>query len=116
MWLLILLLTCSLVASAQTPADTSFSTVTYIEVMPSASSRAIAAFTEYASGSSKQDGHIRLELFQQAGRSGRFVVIEAWRDQKAFDAREGSVQKQLLDRLQPIRVSDYDRRPYKTLT
>jgi quinol monooxygenase YgiN len=84
--------------------------------MPSASSRAIAAFREYEVGSTKQDGYVRFELFQQAGRSGRFVVVETWRDQRAFDTREGSVQKQLLDALQPIRVSDYDRRPYKTLT
>jgi quinol monooxygenase YgiN len=106
----------TLVAFGQTSTVTTFSTVTYIEVMPSSSSRAVAALKEYEAGSSKQDGYMRLELFQQAGRPGRFVVIEMWRDQKAFDARDGSVQKQLLDTLQPIRVSDYDRRPYKTLT
>ena len=39
-----------------------------------------------------------------------------WRDQKAFDARDAAMQKQLLDALQPIRVSDYDQRPYKTIT
>jgi quinol monooxygenase YgiN len=116
MWRLSLLSLLSLVALAQTPADTTFSTVTYTEVMPSASSRAIAAFKEYEAGSSKQDGYMRFELFEQASRPGRFVVIETWRDQKAFDTREGTVQKQLLDKLQPIRVSDYDRRPYKTLT
>ena len=116
MWRLSLLLMSSLLAAAQTPTDTNLSTVTYIEVMPSASSRAIAALTEYAAGSSKQDGYIRFELFEQAGRTGHFVAIETWRDQKAFDAREGTPQKQLLDKLQPIRVSDIDRRPYKTLT
>ena len=116
MWRLSLLLTFSLVAFAQTSTDTTFSTVTYIEVMASASSRAVAALKEYEIGSSKQDGYMRFELFQQASRPGRFVVIEMWRDQKAFDTREGTVQKQLLDKLQPIRVSDYDRRPYKTLT
>jgi len=116
MSILILLLTSVFVAPAQTPTATAFSTVTYIEVMPSASSRAIAAFTEYQAGSSKQDGYVRFELFQQAGRAGHFVVIETWRDQKAFDTREGAVQKELLNKLQPIRVSDYDQRPYKTLT
>jgi len=116
MAILSLLLTFLFVASAQNPPDTAFSTVTYIEVMPSASSRAIAAFTEYQAGSSKQNGYIRLELFQQTGRPGHFLVIETWRDQKAFDTREGTVQKQLVDKLQPIRVSDYDQRPYKTLS
>jgi quinol monooxygenase YgiN len=116
MSILILLLTSAFVAPAQTPTAAAFSTVTYIEVMPSASSRAITAFTEYQAGSSKQDGYVRFELFQQAGRAGHFVVIETWRDQKAFDTREGAVQKELLNKLQPIRVSDYDQRPYKTLT
>jgi quinol monooxygenase YgiN len=50
------------------------------------------------------------------GRPGHFAVIETWRDQKAFDAREAAAQKQFLDTLRPIRVSDYDQRPYKTLT
>jgi quinol monooxygenase YgiN len=116
MWRLSILLVFTLVAFGQTSTDTTFSTVTYIEVMPSASSPAVAALKEYEAGSSKQDGYMRFELFEQAGRPGRFVVIEMWRDQKAFEAREGTVQKQLLDKLQPIRVSDYDRRPYKTLT
>jgi quinol monooxygenase YgiN len=116
MWRFSLLLLCSLVAFAQTtPTDPTFSTVTYIEVMPSASQRAIAAFTEYAAGG-KHDGYIRFELFQQAARDGRFVVVETWRDQKAFDARDVGIEKQLLDKLQQIRVSDYDRRPYRTLT
>ena len=46
---------------------------------------------------------------------GHFAVVETWRDQQMFDARD-AVQKHLLDTLQPIRVSDYDQRPYKTLT
>ena len=104
-------------ARPEAPANTTFYTVTYAEVMPSSSSRAtaVAAFKEYQAAGRKQDGYIRFELFEQAGRPGHFAVIETWRDQKAFDARGEAVQKQLLDTLQPIRVSDYDRRPYKTL-
>jgi quinol monooxygenase YgiN len=55
-------------------------------------------------------------LFEQIGRPGHFVVLETWRDQAAFDARDAAVQKQLLTAFQSIRVSDYDQRPYKTLT
>jgi quinol monooxygenase YgiN len=102
---------------AGTPADTAFHTVTYVEVMPSSSSRstAIAAFKEYRTVSRKQDGNLRFELYEQVGRPGHFVILETWRDQKAFDGREVVSRKQLLDVLQPIRVSDYDQRPYKTL-
>ena len=102
---------------AGTPADAAFYTVTYAEVMPSSSSRAtaIAAFKEYGTASRKQDGNLRFELYEQAGRPGHFITVETWRDQKAFDARGVALQKQLVDTLQPIRVSDYDQRPYKTL-
>jgi quinol monooxygenase YgiN len=116
---LLLLLVSSLMASPILWAqNTTFHTVTYAEVMPSSSSRATAttALKEYQAASRRQDGYIRFELFEQADRPGRFVIVETWRDQKAFEAREGTVQKQLQDKLQPIRVSDYDRRPYKTLT
>ena len=38
-------------------------------------------------------------------------------DQKAFDAHgKAEHTKQMLSQLQPIRLSDYDQRPYKTLT
>jgi quinol monooxygenase YgiN len=34
----------------------------------------------------------------------------------ALDARDASAKKQLMEALQPIRISDYDERPYKPLT
>lgn len=54
-------------------------------------------------------------MFEQAGRPGHFVIVETWRDQTAIDAHAGAL-KQLRDALQPIRISDYDQRLYKTLT
>jgi quinol monooxygenase YgiN len=76
---------------------------------------AIAALKQYRDASRKEDGCVRLDLFEQVGRPGHFAVVETWRDQKAFDARGTAAQKQFLDTLRPIRVSDYDQRPYKTL-
>jgi len=96
--------------------DTAFHAVSYVEVMPSSRTPAVAAFRQLRDATRKQDGFVRLEIFEQIGRPGHFAVIETWRDQKAFDAREGAAQKQFLDTLRPIRVSDYDQRPYKTLT
>jgi quinol monooxygenase YgiN len=95
-------------------ADAAFYAVSYVEAMPS--SKAIAALTHYREASRKDDGCIRIDLFEQVGRAGHFAVVEAWRDQKAFDARSAAVMKELLDTLKPIRVSDYDERSYKTLT
>ena len=106
-------------AGAQTrdnaPADTAAYAVSYVEVMASAKAPAITALKQYRDASRKDDGFVRLEIFEQVGRPGHFAIVETWRDQKSLDAR-GPAQKQLLDALAPIRVSGYDQRPYKTLT
>ena len=48
--------------------------------------------------------------------SGHWVVLETWRDQKAFDARDAVPRMRLTEALAPIRISGYDERPYKTLS
>jgi len=103
--------------AAQAPAPTTFHSVFYIEVDASASSqsKAEAALKLYRDASAKEDGFEKLDLFEQAGRPGHYVAIETWRDQATFDKRSPAIEKQLVDTLQPIRTSDLDRRPYKTL-
>jgi quinol monooxygenase YgiN len=96
--------------------DARFYAAAYVEAMASTASKATALLKQYRDASAKQDGFISIEVFEQIGRPGHFAVFEVWRDQKAFDARNASVQKQVLDALQPIRVSDYDQRPYKTIS
>lgn len=105
-------------ARTDAPAPTTFHSVFYIEVDASTSSQATAekALRQYREASTKEDGFERLDLFEQAGRPGHYAGIETWRDQASFDKRTPAAQKQLQDTLQPIRVSDLDRRPYKTLT
>ena len=63
----------------------------------------------------KQDGSTSVEAFEQVGRPGHWVIVETWRDQKAFDARNASVQQRLIDSTKAIRVSGFDQRPYKTI-
>ena len=103
-------------ARADTPADAAFYTVSYVEVMPSSRAAAVAAFKQYRDANRNTEGYVRFELFEQVGRPSHFAIVETWRDQGAFDARAAAARKPLLDALQPIRVSDVDRRPYKTLT
>ena len=101
---------------AETPADPAFYAVSYVETIASAASEGIAALKQYRDASRTQDGFVRVDLFEQVGRPGHFAIVETWRDQKAFDVRSAAAQKALSDALTPIRVSDYDQRPYKTLT
>ena len=96
--------------------DTRFYAVSYVEAMASSTGKAIALLKQYRNASAKQEGLVSIELFEQLGRPGHFVLFEVWRDQKAFDASDAAVQKQLRDALQPIRISDYDQRPYKTIS
>jgi quinol monooxygenase YgiN len=119
----LLLITTTLVPSlfvGQTPVpapvDSVFYTVSYVETRADTIKAARAAFDGYRAASRKDDGLVREEFFEQTGRPGHFAVVETWRDQKAFETRSAGAQKQLVDALQAIRVSDYDQRPYKTLT
>lgn len=102
-------------APAAAATDFTYYAVSYVETTGSSIDKAAAALKQYRDGSRAHDGFMRAELFEQLGRAGRFAVVETWRDQKAFDARDGATQKRLLDALEPIRVSGYDQRPYKAL-
>ena len=113
--LLIALFLSATVAAQAPPADTTFYAVSYLETAASAERDATAALRAYRDAASKQDGCTAVEAFEQIGRPGHWVVIETWRDQKAFDGRDAAVQQRLLDGVKTIRVSGFDQRPYKTI-
>jgi quinol monooxygenase YgiN len=101
--------------SAQAPTDTTFYAVAYVETAASASRGAAAAIRAYRDATAKQDGCSAVDAFEQIGRPGHWVLVETWRDQKAFDARDAAVQQRLLDAIKDVRVSGFDQRPYKTV-
>ena len=103
-------------AQSDSPPDKTFYAVSYVETRASSTKAAVEALQKYRDASRRLDGFVRIEFFEQIGRPGHFVVLETWRDQPAFDGRDAAAQKGLLTALQPIRVSDYDQRPYKTLS
>jgi quinol monooxygenase YgiN len=114
-----LLLSTSLGAQTrgQESTDTAAYTVSYVEVLPSSRTATLADLKQYRETSRKDPGYVRMEFFEQAGRPAHFVIIETWSDQKAADAHGAAAHtKQLWSKLQPVRLSDYDQRPYKTLT
>ena len=105
------------VASGQSPpALGGVFAVGYVETRAAAVDAGRAALEAYRDARRQQTGCIAVELFSQTGRPGHFAVVETWRNQEAFDARDPAVKKQLMDALQPVRTSDYDERPYKPLT
>jgi len=113
--LLLFVLVMSGRAFAQTAPDTTFYSVSYIEVKPSARLNAIATLKGYRDLIHRDPANIGLGLFEQADRPGHFAIVETWKTQAAFDASTPQ-HKQLQDVLESMRVSAWDTRPYKTLT
>lgn len=102
--------------TTNTPAAGSVFAVGYVETRANETDAGRTALARYRATLERQPGCVAVELFAQKDRPGHFAVLETWRDQAAFDARDAAAKRQLMEALQPIRVSDYDERPYKSLT
>lgn len=107
-------------AHAQTPAvpavEGPLTAVAYVEVKAASAAAGSTALKQYRDAIGKASSSTRVELFEQVGRPGHFAIVETWRDQAAFDARDSAARSRLTDALAPIRVSGYDERTYRTLT
>ena len=85
--------------------------------MPASKAAAVNAFKQYRDTSRKEEGFVRFELFEQAGRPGHLALLETWANPKAMDTHAaGAAAKEWRMKLDPIRLTDYDQRPYKTLS
>jgi len=113
--LLLALVIASSSAFAQAPADTTFYSVSYIEVKPSSRAVAIGHLKQYRELVRRDSNNIRTELFEQADRPAHFLIVETWSTAAAFDAKAAQ-RKQLTDAIESMRTSGWDTRPYKTLT
>jgi quinol monooxygenase YgiN len=114
MLLALFFLLSSFVFGPQAPTDTAAYSVAYVEILPASKMAAVSALKQYRDMSRNDEGFVRLEFFEQIGRPGHFAVIEIWRDAKSLEAHLAAAHtRQFLTRLDPIRLSDYDRRPYK---
>lgn len=103
-------------APAPVPADPAYHAVAYVETASSASAAAARSLAAYRDATLRLDGAVRVDAFEQIGRPGHWVVLETWRDQKAFEARDAAPRTRLTEALAPIRISGYDERPYKSLS
>ncbi|HEY2380647.1 MAG TPA: antibiotic biosynthesis monooxygenase [Terriglobia bacterium] len=114
----ILLLLSIVLLRPQVPvADTTFYSVAYVDIAPSSRAAAIAGLKQYREASRKEPGFKRMEFFEQVGKPGHFLTIETWSSGKAFDTHAASQNsKDYRSKIDSMRLSDYDQRPYKTLT
>jgi quinol monooxygenase YgiN len=89
---------------------------TYVEVAPGAIPQALALLKALSTASRKEEGNLRAQVAQERDRPCRFVVIEAWKDQAAFEAhRKGKPYAEFNEKLGPIRNAPPDERVHNTL-
>jgi len=80
---------------------------TYVDVQPANTAHAIKLLTQYAKAG-------RIEMFQELFRQNRFVMIEAWQDDAAFQTHESAEDiVQFRSNLKAIHNSPYDQRVHQ---
>lgn len=76
-------------APAQPPAAPAIEgpiySVTYVEVLPTSRADGVALLRRYREATRQEDGNLRCELVSRIGQPHQLVILEVWRDQKAFE-------------------------------
>jgi quinol monooxygenase YgiN len=81
--------------------------VTYFEVGPASASTTVGLLRQFAAATRKADGNTGFVALQEIARSGRFAMVEVWRDKPAVDSHAAAVGG-LRDKLQPLFASPLD--------
>lgn len=101
---------------AQAPPVSTVYSVAYVDIVPASRTAAITAIKQYRDVSRNDGGFQRIEFFEQSGRPAHFCIIETWASNKDLDAHAASAHtKDFRTKIDSMRLSDYDQRPYKNL-
>ena len=101
---------------AQT-TNTAIYGVTALDVAPGAASQGVALLKQYRDGALKQAGNTGVTLLQEVDWPNRFIIVDAWKDQAAYDANEQAAHAaQLRDKLKALGGAPYDRRDYHVIS
>jgi quinol monooxygenase YgiN len=91
--------------------------VIYVEVLPTAVATGVAELKRYRDATLGLDGSLRCEVLQRIGQPHQLVVLEVWRDQKAFEARGADASaRQMRERIAAIRAAPTDERVHGALS
>ena len=89
---------------------------TYFEVGASSAKDGAALLTQYRDAARKEAGNMRADVASEIGRPNRFVVLEVWKDQAAFEAHGKSASTSAFrDKLKTIHGAPHDERVHNTL-
>src|SRR5262252_3604935 len=95
----IVAITFSPAASAQSSADAIYA-VTYLDVGSGAVPQGIELLKKYRELSRRDAANLEFTVLQETSRPNRFVVMEGWKDQAAFEVHDkGAAKAEFLDAL-----------------
>ena len=80
------LLPAAFIQTAQAQGAAPIFVATYFEVGAASAKDGAALLTQYRDAARKEGGNMRAEVAREVGRPNRFVVLETWKDQAAFEA------------------------------
>jgi quinol monooxygenase YgiN len=92
-------------ARAQTGTDPVFA-VTYLEVATTEVARGVELVKTFRDASRREAANLEFTVLQEMSRPNRFVIMEGWKDQAAFEAHDkGTAKSEFESALAPIRNS-----------
>jgi quinol monooxygenase YgiN len=95
-------------ARAQT-ADAVYA-VTYLDVGTTAVAQGAELIKKFRDASRREAANLEFTVLQETSRPNRFVIMEGWRDQVAFEAHDKGIAKAEFETaLKPVRNSPPDR-------
>jgi quinol monooxygenase YgiN len=113
---MILMLAAALLPAGAMAQEAVVYGASYVEVAPGATSQGVGLLKALAAASRTEDGNLRFQVVQEHERPNRFVVIEAWKDQAAFEGhRKGKAYAEFNEKLGPIRNAPPDERVHNAL-
>jgi quinol monooxygenase YgiN len=93
-------------APAQAQTGEAIHAVTYLDVSTDWVVQGAGLIKQYRDASAKQAGNLEFTALQEVNRPNRFVIVEGWKDQAAFDAHQKSADTALFNfTLEAIRNS-----------
>jgi quinol monooxygenase YgiN len=94
---------------AQTATDTVHA-VTYLDVGTTAMAQGVELIKKYREASRREAANLEFTILQETSRPNRFVIMEGWMDQAAFEAHDkGTAKSEFEAALRPVRNSPPDR-------
>src|SRR5215510_2797005 len=94
---------------AQTAADGVYA-VTYLDVGTTSVAQGVDLIRKLREASRHEAANLELTILQETSRPNRFVIMEGWKDQAAFEAHDkGAAMSEFQGAWKPIRNSPPDR-------